>query len=188
MIFEFRKLLVVILAGAPLAGAVAGGSDHAFDDTLAPPQIVSAIGENPFEKQFVGDTGATNRPRAEIFRRFELGALPAKSDLTFRFKLNRWPKASQSAARLWVAIGATNTISTDGSLGLSFLQNGNGMSTDLNNSYNVDGTMVLGSDFAFTNGIITVEIQNKTHLPNVAFTVCAIAYLPPPPAAAPAHP
>lgn len=165
------------------ATAFASDQQLTFDDKLAAPWKSIAHADNPFEKQFVHDIAAPAVARVtEFSHAVVLDKSLAKNRMTFKFNLSGWPEKMQRSARLWIAVGATNAISTDGGLRLSFFQNGAGMTTDLNNAYNVDGLMVLGSDYAVTNGEITVSVVNKTSLSKVNFSVCAIAYVPETPA------
>lgn len=168
----------MILANALSFCAFAGDKTFTFDEKLHAPKLIPTVDDDAFEKQFVIDTGATNCPQTQFLRSIRLDKFPAKDDLTFKFLLSKWPDDLQPTARLWIAIGVTNTIANDGSLGLNFSQNGTGMETDLNNSYNIGGMMILGCDYAYTNGEVTVKVQNKTHLPDVRVSVCAIAYVP----------
>ena len=103
--------------------------------------------------------------RAEFDRTIALGATSSQSHLRFDFDLSAWPEDLRPQARMWIAVGTTNAISTDGDLWLTFSQSGAGMTTGLNDTYDVDGTMVLGCDYAATNGEVTVAIKNRTDRP-----------------------
>lgn len=161
-----------------------GDTSWTFDQTLPAPKKFSPAGPggdspNAFEKQFRKDTGETALTRrAEVDRMISLEAMSSKSHLRFDFDLSAWPEDLRSHARMWIAVGATNTMSADGTLTLTFSQSGAGMVTELNNTYNVDGTMVLGCDYAVTNGEVTVEIENRTHLAGINCSIHAIVYLP----------
>jgi hypothetical protein len=52
------------------------------------------------------------------------------------------------------------------------------MTTGLNDTYNVDGTMVLGCDYAATNGEVTVAIKNRTDVTGLPCSIHATVYLP----------
>ena len=164
--------------------AETGGSEGAFDQRLPAPQkfVPPAAGsqaEGAFEKQFETDTGETALTRrAGIDRTIPLGGVLATNHLRFKFNLSAWPEELRPQARMWVAVGAASAISNDGTLGLNFSQAGNGMSTELNNTYNVDGTMILGCDYAVKDGEVTLEIVNRTHLTDSRCIIHAIVYVP----------
>jgi hypothetical protein len=153
-----------------------------FDQKLSAPQKFSPAGgylENVFEKVFRTDTGETNLTRrTEFDRTISLGATDSTSHLRFDFDLSAWPKDLRPQARMWIAVGTTNAISTDGDLRLTFSQSGAGMTTGLNDTYNVDGTMVLGCDYAATNGEVTVAIKNRTDVTGLPCSIHATVYLP----------
>lgn len=167
-----------------------------FDQKLPPPQPCSPAtpvshSGNVFEQVFRKDTGETALTRrAEFDRTIALGATSSQSHLRFDFDLSAWPEDLRPQARMWIAVGATNAISTDGDLLLAFLQNGAGMTTGLNNTYDVGGTMVLGCDYAATNGEVSVVIKNRTDLTGIPCSIHATVYLPAKrdPANSPKHP
>ena len=161
-----------------------GGSGGTFDQRLSAPQkfVPPAAGsqaEGTFEKQFETDTGETALTRrAGIDRTIPLGGVLATNRLRFKFDLSAWPADLRPLARMWVAVGAASAISNDGTLGLNFSQAGIGMSTELNNTYTVDGTMILGCDYAVKDGEVTLEVVNRTHLTDSRCMIHAIVYVP----------
>jgi len=187
-----RKSYQVIVCVAIMLGGLAAGCvtnratqnptvacNRTFTQKLPAPKGI-AFGANlsPFEKQFRIDTGGTNLTRrAEVERTMRIKAL-GKNRLLFKFNLSAWPQSLSPLARLWIAVGASSAITTDGTLKLTFSKNGVVMSTELNNAYNVDGTILMGDDFAVKNGEVVVEIENRTHLSNLHYTLHAVVYVP----------
>jgi hypothetical protein len=182
---------VIVCMAMILCGAFAGCETHqaaqnqtalhnrTFTQKLpAPKEVTFDANLNPFEKQFRIDTGETNLTRrSEVDQSVRIDEL-AKDRLLFKFDFSAWPQSLRPLARLWVAVGASSAIATDGTLGLTFSQNGIGVFKELNYAYNVDGTILMGSDFAVKDGEVAVQIENRTHLSNLHYTLHAIVYVP----------
>ena len=177
------KILFCLLVNITVCICVASGTageTWTFDQKLSPPKIFSTGGtESTFEKQFRKDTGeSSSTRRVEFERTVPLGAAFSKNTLHFKFSLSEWPADLRPLARMWVAVGATNTISAEGTLSLAFSQGNVGMATELNDTYNVDGTMVLGCDFSVKAGEVIVEIENRTHLADIHCSIHTCVYVP----------
>ena len=177
-----RRLLAGISAWLVIGLAAASAEDETAAEKIpAPRAALSKDAEmqlSIFEKQFRIDTGeGESTRRGELERRIEI-KVGAKERMVFKFDLTAWPKTLRPVARVWVAVGAPSTITTEGTLHVNFSQAGVGVSTGLDNTFNREGVILMGCDYAERDGAITIEIENPNHLSAVPCTVRAIVYLP----------
>lgn len=174
--------LTILFACLGAIVSAADGADRSlmFEQKLSAPQKCSTSAAiTPFDKQFSKDTGATEKTLRTVFTQvLPLGDMHSTEHIVCKFDLSDWPAKLRSQARLWIAIGAPATISTAGVLNLTFSQNGCGMSTALNNNYNLEGMMILGSDYLLKDGEVTVDVENGTPLTNTACTLYVVGYVP----------
>lgn len=131
-----------------------------------------------FEKRFRADTGESERTRRVAIERQIPVKVGAKERLVFKFDLMSWPEPLRPLARLWVAVGAPSAITSEGPLQVNFSQGGVGMTTGIDHTFNIDGVMVMGCDYAVPDGAVTVEIDNSNHLSDVPCSLYAIVYVP----------
>lgn len=147
----------------------------------APAALASSASLAPlpaFEKKFRVDTGeGALTPRTEI-QRTVVVKVGAKEKRIFKLDLNAWPAALRPPARLWLAVAAPSTITTEGPLRLEFSQGGVSMSTAVDYTFNMDGMILLGCDYAVRDGEVSVEVDNGNHLTDVPCTLHAIVYVP----------
>jgi len=132
----------------------------------------------PFEQQFRLDTGETNLTRRTEFEQPLRIRAQSRDRLLLKFDLAGWPEALRPLARAWVAIGATNTFTTEVNVSLNFIQNGAGVTTPLNNRISIDDLALMGCDFLARDGDVTVEIENAGLPRDVDYTLHAIVYVP----------
>lgn len=174
---SFIPALTVMAAA--LLGVV--GAARPIDEKLPPPAaLIDTPGAplSPFEKRFRDDMGENeSAARVEIDRAFEL-APESTERFVFAPDLSAWPAAARSSARLWIAVGAPSSITTEGPLDLALEQSGVRKSTQLNYTYDMDGTMVLGSDYAAKDGRVILELSNHTVPRPVNCRVHVIVYVP----------
>jgi hypothetical protein len=98
--------------------------------------------------------------------------------LLLKFDLSDWPEALRPLARAWVAIGATNTFTTEVNVNLNFSQNGIAMTTPLNNRTSLNNIDLIGCDFLVNNGDVAVKIENAGLPRDVDYTLHVIVYVP----------
>ncbi len=179
ILFHVLSIFAGLAMACPIASA--GEDRMLLDQKIAAPRArTSAAPETAigiFEKQFRIDTDETAATRRTDIERPVKLAVQAKVRLVLKFDLSDWPEQLRSRARIWVAVGAPDEITTEGPLGLAFSQNGVGMATDLNSTFNVDGVMVMGCDYAVSDGEITVGIDSRTHSREIDCTVHVIIYV-----------
>jgi hypothetical protein len=177
-----RSLFFAIAAGWAVAAAVA----HAADEDVFPSHVTAPVplataaseSSSPFEKQFRADTGEGARTARIALDREVRVPVGAKKTVTLKFDLAAWAESQRAGARLWAAVGAPDRITTEGPLQVSFSQNGLGMTTGIDHTFNVDGTILMGCDYAVRDGAVVVEIENSNHSAEVVCSVHAILYVP----------
>ena len=176
-------LLCWLLAVAPVtviaaADANAGRTVLFSRPATAPQPMPANTKPDPLEKQFRIDThqsATTPRVQAQVSGRVQPSATAA---FLIQPDVSAWPADVRQRARLWVAIGAPNIITSEGSLGVRFAQNGSGLETAVDNTFNVDGTIVFGCDYALADGSVTLDLIPGGRPNPVDYTVRAIVYLP----------
>jgi hypothetical protein len=174
------------------AWAVVAGTAHAADEDVFPSHVTAPVPlatgasgrSSSFEKQFRADTGQGAGTAGTAVERIVRVPVGAKKTVTLKFDLSAWPEAQRAGARLWTAAGAPDRITTEGPLQVSFSQNGLGMTTGIDHTFNVDGIILMGCDYAVRDGAVVIEIENSNHSAEVVCSVHAILYMP----AAPASP
>jgi hypothetical protein len=179
-----RNAAIVSVAAIVLAGCRTSRTDAPAPIALklAPPHEfaaeASADHPGPFEKQFRIDTGETRLTRRTDTDQSRCIAANSKDRLLLKFDLSDWPEPLRPLARLWVGIGASNAFTTEVTINLTFIQNGTGVSTGLNNLTSIDGVALMGSDFAKQDGEVTVEIENRGLPRDVDYKLHPIVYVP----------
>jgi len=132
----------------------------------------------PFEQQFGRDTGETNSTRrAEMDWRLRVRG-QSQNTMVLKFDLTRWPDQLKPLARAWVAIGATNTFSTQVNINLNFSQNGIGMTSPLNDRISINNFDLMRADFAVKDGDVTVKIANAGQPCDLNYALHATIYVP----------
>lgn len=174
----FAAIAGWLIAGPAILHAEAGGSAEKIP---APFALSNAAPETPpgiFEQQFRTDTGENSLTRrTEIDRSIPL-KVGARERLVFKFDLASWPESLRPHARLWVAVSAPATITTEGPLHVGFSQGGVGLSAGLDYTYHRDGFILMGCDYAVRDGEVAVTIDNLNHLGDVPCGLHAIIYVP----------
>lgn len=182
IIFAFLGALLSSCQSVPPLRAPTVSAAQLPSEKLPPPApfVSTGLGGklSPFERQFRHDTGENDATRrAEVHRFVQTDDQP-KQRFFFNFDLSAWPEALRSRVRVWVAVGAESQLSTVGPFSVGFLQNNVGLVTSLDYTFNVEGTMVLGSDFSAADGPIALEIDRLSLPPGVAYQIHATVYLP----------
>ncbi|MFT3783406.1 MAG: hypothetical protein QM790_15450 [Nibricoccus sp.] len=171
-------------AATLLFASMCGAAENApiVLDQKVPPPLANREAEPSarlFRTQFEKDTNATaNTPSSTLVREVTLGGLKSESWFLVKPNLGDWPANVRDRARMWIGVGVPSSVSTEGSLKVTFSQNGCGMTTELNNSYSTGGVMILGNDSQVKDGEADLGIQNLTHLNQIKAIICVIVYLP----------
>ena len=181
----------VIRAGAVLvaAGICFGCQSRPIDSgagsgsvLLAPPlpepRAHGGAAPGPFEQQFRVDTGQIALTRRTEFEQSRRVRGQSRDRLEFRFDLSRWPQELRPLARAWIAVGATNSFTTELTVTLTFTQDGTSMTTPLNNRISVDNVALMGCDFAVKDGPVILEIENAGMSRDLDYRLHTIIYVP----------
>jgi hypothetical protein len=175
-------IVCAFLTGCRTTQADRTGDSKIFTPKLPTPQAFAqgSPASNPgtFEQQFRIDTGETNLTRRAEFEQPLRIKAQSKNSLLLKFDLSDWPEALRPLARAWVAIGATNTFTTEVNVNLNFSQNGIAMTTPLNNRTSLNNIDLIGCDFLVNNGDVAVKIENAGLPRDVDYTLHVIVYVP----------
>jgi len=146
---------------------------------LAAPQTDSPnLSPRPFEQQFRLDTGETNATRRTEFDQPLRIQGQSKTSLLLKFDLSSWPDNLRPLARAWVAVGATNTFTTEVNINLTFSQNGADVNVPLNTRISIGNIALMGCDFLVNDGAVTVGMENAGQPRAVDFTLHVMVYVP----------
>jgi hypothetical protein len=180
--FSLLAGFALMFCGCQTTPTCCVGAGKTFALKLAAPQAdshnLSSAKPGPFEQQFRLDTGETNATRRAEFDQPLRIKGQSKTSLVLKFDLSSWPENLRPLARVWVAVGATNTFTTEVNVSLNFSQNGTGVSVPLNNRISIGNMALMGCDFLVNDGEVMVGMENAGQPRAVDFTLHAIIYVP----------
>ena len=135
--------------------------------------------KDTLEQRFLGDLGLpANTKRCSCRHAVGLGPMHAVTHVEVQLNLEKFTPQERAKLHLWVGVSAPKSLTTQGWLQASFSQGGVGMSTEMNNRFELGQDIVLGSDYEKAGDTVLVDLTNLSSLPSVDCTLGILVYTP----------